>query len=513
MTKIFNPRNTVIFVALIVLWKAFLSYVLELHPDEAYYWLWSRRLAMSYYDHSPMVAYFIRLTTFFSHNELAVRFSTIIVTVILSYVIFKFTKKIFSATVISSADVNSTTLASAAVVLLNTLPIMLVGSIVITPDTPLLLFYGLALVSLYNFISYEKTKDIYFTGLFLGLAMLSKYTALFFLPCLLLYMISVKKFHWFKNPHFYGAGLLALAIFSPVLIWNTQHGWISFNHQVTNRLTDATFRFGRVGDYLGGQMLAFGPVVFVPAFLGGIYTFFCALKKANAKMMFNAKILFLLSFALPPIVFFIFVALKRNPGANWPAFAYIPLSIFTVYYLLNGGEFKKKLLTWGIALNVVLCIIVGLNTKYSFIPLARISHTQAIADATNWFGGWRMLADKLLYKDVKLAIANSHQRAAIISYYTRDKIFTVVEGPRLNHFAFWPVPEHLKTERTAIVDIDHRMNRDFSELEYMGATVFRHYRYGIPIRQYAIRIVMPEQAEQEVYNGEETEETYEVATQ
>ena len=79
MTKIFNLKNTIIFVFFSVLWKLFIS-SLPLHSDEAYYWLWSKKLGLSYYDHSPMVAYFIKLTTLFSDSEFCVRFSSIIVT-------------------------------------------------------------------------------------------------------------------------------------------------------------------------------------------------------------------------------------------------------------------------------------------------------------------------------------------------------------------------------------------------------------------------------------------------
>jgi hypothetical protein len=65
MEKIFSKRNVFFLAGFAVLFKIFLSAGLELHPDEAYYWLWSVHLAPGYYDHSPMVAYFIKITTLF----------------------------------------------------------------------------------------------------------------------------------------------------------------------------------------------------------------------------------------------------------------------------------------------------------------------------------------------------------------------------------------------------------------------------------------------------------------
>ena len=69
MEKIFNKRNAFFLAGFAVLFKIYLSAGLELHPDEAYYWLWSAHPALGYYDYAPMVAYFIKLTTLFSDSE------------------------------------------------------------------------------------------------------------------------------------------------------------------------------------------------------------------------------------------------------------------------------------------------------------------------------------------------------------------------------------------------------------------------------------------------------------
>ena len=95
---------------------------IPLHSDEAYYWLWSKSLALSYYDHAPMVAYFIKITTLFSNNEIAVRFSSIIVTIILSFLLWKLVIKIF----------NNEAMASASIVILHSMPILFTVSILRT---------------------------------------------------------------------------------------------------------------------------------------------------------------------------------------------------------------------------------------------------------------------------------------------------------------------------------------------------------------------------------------------
>src|SRR5574344_1018293 len=133
MEKILNLKNTVIFVFVAIIWKIFLAGTLFLHPDEAYYWLWSKHLELSYYDHAPMIAYFIKLTTIFSDSELAVRFSAIIAMAVLSVVIWKFVIKLFGSELI----------ASASVILLHSMPIIFSASFIMTPDTPLFLFLSI----------------------------------------------------------------------------------------------------------------------------------------------------------------------------------------------------------------------------------------------------------------------------------------------------------------------------------------------------------------------------------
>jgi hypothetical protein len=70
MTKnrFLNKQFTICFVLALTLWRAYTGATLPLHPDEAYYWLWSRHLALSYFDHPPMIAYLIKLSTVFSQS-------------------------------------------------------------------------------------------------------------------------------------------------------------------------------------------------------------------------------------------------------------------------------------------------------------------------------------------------------------------------------------------------------------------------------------------------------------
>lgn len=467
MEKIFNKRNAFFLAGFAVLFKIYLSAGLELHPDEAYYWLWSAHPALGYYDHAPMVAYFIKLTTLFSDSELFVRLSSVLVTVFLSFLVWIFSKKLFNEAA-----------AAASVMVLNTMPLMLVGSVVITPDTPLFLFWSFAVYFLWKFTESGRQKYWYVTGLFFGLAMLSKYTGVLFVLCLFTYMIAGKKFDWLKNRHFYFMFAVSFIVFLPVIYWNLQHEWISFTYQLKHGLYNAEFAT-YVSEYLGTQALMAGPVIFI----AGV---FAAVKYLRTR---DPEKIFLVSFSLPVILFFAFTALKQKPGANWPAFAYFAFSIMSAQYML-GSKNKKNLLIAGIIFNTAASLAVGLHARHGIIPVYKFSRQAAVADATNWFSGWKALGRNLKERDIEYAVTHSHQWGAAIAYYARGKVTAVLDNVsknRFNQFAFWDIPGNMDNAKTALVRIDNRMEDDLTLIP--GAEIYFVYRNGIPVRQYAVNEV------------------------
>ncbi|MDR2457189.1 MAG: glycosyltransferase family 39 protein [Clostridiales Family XIII bacterium] len=460
--RIFCRRNAFFIVVFIILFKIFFSASIELHSDEAYYWLWSKNLALGYFDHSPMVAWFIKITTLFSNCELAVRFSSIIITIVISVLIWKLTKKLFNETI-----------AAASVITLNTLPEMMMGSIIITPDTPVFLFFSLAIYYLYYLIETNKTKYWYITGLFFGLSLLSKYTAVLFGLSLFVYIIADRKWPWFRNKHFYFMFCLSFILFLPVIIWNSQHDWVSFTFQLHHGLAGKTIHLSYIFEYLGSQCLMAGPLIFIVGMLASVI-YFCSK---------NSKKVFISTFTLSIITFFMFTAFKTPPEANWPALAYFAFSIVVCAYLLeNNSKVKRKILIYGVTFNFFISFILGLHVKYSIVPIWAFSRHAAIIDPTNEFYVWRLIGDNLLKRDIKYVIMASHQTAGAVAYYTRGKV-NVLNGPKPgNQFKCWSIPDDLDYSKTAIVnEIDIDIEDDFNETD-----VIEVLRKGTPIRRYTV---------------------------
>ena len=472
--KIFNLKNTIIFVCFSICWKIFLASTLCLHPDEAYYWLWSTNLQLSYYDHAPMVAYFIKLTTLFSNNELAVRFSTIIATIILSFLLWKLVKNLFKSNVI----------ASASIIILHSMPILFSVSIITTPDTPVFLFLSLATFFVWKIIKTDNQNYWYFIGLFFGLSMLSKYTACLFLMSLFIYMLLDKKLYWFKSYQLYLGIIISIICFLPVVYWNWQHDWASFSYQIGHGLSNEGIRFNYIGEYLATQAGVFNVFLFIPVLYIGIKYLFSK----------DTKNIFLSAFSVPVILFYVITALKRLPGGNWPIPAYFTFAIIAAAYFTDGGKFKKKLLIFSIIFNVILSVLVGLHAKFAIFPVELISKEAAVADTTNWFYGYDSLTNKLLSEKFSFVMTPSHQLSATIAYYSDNKIKTAVlpHKTKKTQYDFCPLPEEFKTSQGAFV-YEYKdessifdVNKYFNDV-YFKPFLFVVFRHHIIIKQFVIK--------------------------
>lgn len=472
MENLFNKRNTIIFVALLTLWRLYLSAELQLHPDEAYYWLWSRHLDIGYFDHSPLVGYFIWLTTLVSKSELWVRLSGTIVTLIVSYLTWKLALQLFGSTLV----------AAGSVILFNIYPLTMLGLIVITPDIPVFLFWSLSVYIFWQIMHTHKTWLWYLLGLSFGLALLSKYTAILLAPCLFLYLVWTDDRRWLKTFYPYVSLLIGLLCFLPVVYWNSRHDWVSFAFQFSHGLGSTSYSLGRPFEYIGGQLFVAGPVIWI---LGMYAALVCILRKNKAQ-------LFLILTALPVILFFGISSISKLAGPNWPVFAYFTFSIcVTKYFLDSDSRLRRALWYTALSASLLVSAVMTLHARFGVIPLARFSTDLAVADATNWFYGWRELGAELnKYPDMEFAIAPSHQLSAEIIYYTDEKMPVLIDEKvaRPSQFNLWRWPNGLQGKNGFYVWTYDDAPGPYGEYfrSNTGIDTLSISRGGIAIRSYSI---------------------------
>jgi 4-amino-4-deoxy-L-arabinose transferase-like glycosyltransferase len=222
--------------------------------DEAYYWTWSKNLAGGFYDHPPMVAIVIRAGTLIAGDtELGVRLFSILLVLPMSWAVYRAAEILFASPLV----------ASTAAILLNATMMVSVETMIVTPDSPLVVTSAFVLFFLAKVLETGRGAWWLAVGAAVGTALLSKYNALFFGPIILVWIVAVPELRrWLTSPWPYLGGLVALAMFSPVVLWNADHQWISFIKQF-GRVLPKQFKPLYPATFILGQMLFATPAVFL----------------------------------------------------------------------------------------------------------------------------------------------------------------------------------------------------------------------------------------------------------
>src|SRR5919197_252424 len=235
--------NTILAVAALVALRLVAAAFTPLTFDEAYYWTWSKHLAGGYYDHPPMVAFVIRAGTMIAGDtELGVRLVSILF--------------------------GGMRTAASAAVLLNVTLMAAVGTLIVTPDAPLLVASSFVLFFLAKLLQTGRGAWWLAVGAAAGCALLSKYTAMFFGVAIVIWLIAVPKLrHWLVSPWLYLGGLVALALFAPVILWNADHQWVSFTKQL-GRARIEDFRPAFIAELIPTQIAFATPLVWILGAMG-----------------------------------------------------------------------------------------------------------------------------------------------------------------------------------------------------------------------------------------------------
>lgn len=290
----------VVLLALLAL-RLYLAASLPLAYDEAYYWLWSTQLAPGYFDHPPMVAFVIRAgTALFGQTEFGVRIMSVLFAIPASWLVWRTALVLFQDKAI----------AARATLYFNLTLLVNVGLLIATPDAPLLLATALALYCLAQLAATQRPHWWLAIGVAVGLGLLSKYTAFFTGFSIALWLVCTPSMrHWLRTPWPYLAGMLTLALFTPVVWWNMQHDYASFAKQFGRAVSHGfTLRYepGLWGEMIG----LLGPPIFILAFAG--------LWRSVAHRTGIAAGPWLLGVMIMPLMlYFSWHALHANVEGNW----------------------------------------------------------------------------------------------------------------------------------------------------------------------------------------------------
>jgi len=203
------------------------NFFIPLHADEAYYWLWSRHIDWSYYDHPAMIAWMIRMLSFFGGSEGAVRLTTVLCISGAGYALSMLSYRI------SGEKAGWLTFIAFSV-----LPATTFGYTIVTPDSPLMLFWCLALYWGYLAVAGDGNRYFILTGAAVALMIMSKYAAVLFPAAIFFYILLFNR-TLLRNKYTWIACFIGASGVLPILIWNIQYDFISIKFQYAHGTSDS----------------------------------------------------------------------------------------------------------------------------------------------------------------------------------------------------------------------------------------------------------------------------------
>jgi membrane-associated phospholipid phosphatase len=414
----------------------------ELSEDEAYQWLWSKHLALSYYSKPPIIAYLQFLGThLWGDTEFGVRFFSPVIGAILGILVLRF----FAHEVNARAGF-------ALLLMFQAAPLLAVGSTLMTVDPPSVLFWTAAMIAGWRAMQPDgKTSHWCWTGLWMGLGFLSKYTGLFQLPCWVVFFALWKpaRAH-LRRPGPYLALLINLLCSLPVLIWNAQNHWITVAH-ISERAGaghqwEPTLRYFL--NFLGSETVLLNPFFFIPAVWAAI-----AFWRQPRR---DVRLVYFFSMGVPLFLCYLLVTFRVRVLPNWIAPAVIPLFSLSVIYWekrLKNSRPLQILQTIGVAAGLMLVIVLhdtslvkkitGRTLPSKLDPLAR---ARGFGELARLVGKARM---RFIAEEGKpvFIVGEHYGIVGEISFYLPEAKTNVIGQPLVyylssdkpdNQFYFWP---------------------------------------------------------------------------
>jgi len=488
-----KPETTILFVFLLSLSLFRIYYIqngpMDLSPDEAHYWEWSRRLDLSYYSKGPMIAYLIYLgTSLFGDTVFGIRFMAVLFSALSSILMYSLGKKMYDEKVgLFSA------------IMIQIIPLFSTYGIFFTIDSPFIFFW---ISSLFLFreavnqsqisrhsespeaTNLKSQKYWLLLGLSIGLGLLTKYTMAFFYLCACLFLaLSAEKRRLLLTIGPYIALIISLIVFSPVMLWNAQHDWVTLKHTAgqAHIAQGIQLSLKSFAEFMGSQLGVITPLLLMLMIISVL------------KLRKEQEGSYLFWFSIPVLAFFLFKSIQAKVQANWALPGYIAGIIsFSAVYLRRfdtDGKGKKILVTASLILSL---IITSMAHYPSMLDLP------AKLDPASRVQGWEVLGEEVarIYEQMSSAnpvfiFSDRYQVSSELAFYVKGHPVTycINLGRRMNQYDIWPGLHNLRHYDAIFVSIgDNRLPEEvaasFDKVEKKVYTAYTK-KHAV-IRDYSI---------------------------
>ncbi len=344
-----------ILVGAVTLFRLLLADRFGLGVDESHYVMYSRHPAWGYFDHPPMVAFLAALTSRLGNGIFFYRLGPILCAA----------GCLILVRGLALALYKDERIAFWCQILLLVMPYQQLLMVALLPDATLNLSWCATLLMVWRALQAGRWRHWVLSGVFLGVALLSKYHAILLPVCLLGYLLgSPKDRPWLTMPQPYVAALISVILFMPNIIWNARHDWISYAYQL-GRGGGGGVEPGRILEVFGGQFAVWSPVIF-------------GLLIASALVLARQKPLgqpdrFVLWSSVPVFVFFCAVGATSRILPHWTAVGWwtgsIAVAVVTLGKLSSSGRPAVRWRRWFAAGLISGFLMTALLYFGLFVPI------------------------------------------------------------------------------------------------------------------------------------------------
>ncbi|MDR3506921.1 MAG: glycosyltransferase family 39 protein [Caulobacteraceae bacterium] len=303
-------RALLLILAAITLFRLWMAAAIPLTEDEAYYRIWAASPQFGYFDHPPMIAWWIHLGMMIAGDTaLGVRLIPCLSCLVTSLLAYDLAGRIGA----------STRSAERAAIWCNATLMIGAGGLLSVPDAAAVPFWMLTLCCLARTPGRAAPGWWLGAGAAAGLACLSKYSALFLAPGVILWLaVTPGGLKALRRPWPWLAAAAAVAIFSVNIVWNADHHWMSFVKQF-GRATPGHFAPRFLLELILGQALLLNPLITVFVVRAAPLAWRGGAERPDLRLP--------LATAAPFAAYLVLHALHDRVQAHWPVPLYPALAV------------------------------------------------------------------------------------------------------------------------------------------------------------------------------------------
>ncbi len=381
------PKLFLLLLGIILVLNLFQAHFTELIFDEAYYWHYAQNMAWGYFDHPPMVALLVKISSFFFKGELGIRFMGCLLSVATIIVLW----------LLVDGDEKRKYIPQFFVLVFSMTLLNAYGFFTL-PDTPLLFFTALFLLIYKRFIQ----NPSYLWGVVLGVVMAalmySKYHAVLVILFVLLSNLRLvaNKFAWL-------AVIVALFCYIPHFVWLYENDFVSIKYHLYERPNGA-YNF---------EKYTLGFLINLVAIFGLTFPWiYKALFKTKSSDLFVKALLYL---TYGVLLFFFLSSFNRRVQTQWIIVVSIPMAVLVFQQMLTDAPIRKWIYRTGIVTILILLFLrIGLIYK-PFFPIYYETHgnRQWVSELKSEIG------------DIPVIFENSYRNAPMYAFYSGNPTFSL----------------------------------------------------------------------------------------